>query len=118
MKAQPEALKRRSGYAHARLTEAEEKLVKAQAEMRGMTTSQWVRETLLEALVTSPAERRLMSFIATQTVAIRVSMEEWQAGKDLSNPTVQERIHRLAADAAREFLLRSKSGLPEGGGTA
>jgi hypothetical protein len=102
MKAKRTAPKSKSGYVHARLTNDEQQRVGACAQARGLTVSKWVRETLLEALETSPLEARLKVFIAAETAAIRLSLEEWQQGRHLTEPEVQERIERLAIAAGLE----------------
>jgi len=106
MKAKRTAPKSKSGYVHARLTNDEQQRVGACAQARGLTVSKWVRETLLEALETSPLEARLKVFTAAETAAIRLSLEEWQQGRHLTEPDVRERIERLSIAAGLE---RSKA---------
>ncbi len=118
MKPQTTVQQNKSGYVRTRLTMAEQARVKERAEARGLTTSEWVRVTLMAALESSAEERRLMSFIAAQTLAIRLSLEEWQAGKDLTEPDVRARVERLALQASREFMATKQSASTQKGEAA
>jgi hypothetical protein len=118
MQAKAKAQKREAGTVRARLTKDERTRVVEHARARGITVSKWVRDTLLEALDTSPTERRLTTFVAAQTLGIRLAMEEWQQGQDISKPDVRERIERLATEAARQFAARLKQVATKSGGAA
>jgi hypothetical protein len=102
MKQQTAVTENKSGYVRARLTTAEQTRVKERARMLGMTVSEWTRMTLISALEASESEQRLMTFIAAETAAIRLSLEEWQQGRHLTEPDVQQRIERLSIAAGLE----------------
>lgn len=100
------AQKNKAGFVHARLTTEEQAQVQERSESLGLTVSEWIRETLLAALETSPQERRMMTFIAAQTAVIRVAMEQWQSGKQLADAAVQTLIEKLAAETAQPAAER------------
>ena len=102
MKRTNSKLKSKAGCVAARLTGMEQKQVLERAEASGLTVSEWVRQTLLETLYTSPQELRLMTFIAAEGAALRLAMEEWQQGRHLTEPDVRERIERLSIAAGLE----------------
>ena len=86
----------------ARLTEDERSRVGERAEAAGKTVSEWVGQVVLEALDATPAELRLMAFFTAQIRAVNRALEEWQQNRNLSDPTVQERIRRLAIEMAAD----------------
>ena len=108
MNTEVDTAKSKSGCIGARLTKDEQNQVEERAAACGLTVSQWARQTLLEALERTPMEMRLMTFMAAQTMAIRVAMQEWQRGKDLGEAEVQERIERLAGKAASDFAASQR----------
>jgi hypothetical protein len=98
--------KNKAGFVHARLTTEEQAQVQERSESLGLTVSEWIRETLLAALETSPEERRMMTFIAAQTASIRAALEAWQGNKQLSDATVRQDIEKVAAEMARASAER------------
>jgi len=111
MKQQTAVTENKSGYVRARLTTAEQTRVQERARMLGMTVSEWIRMTLISALEASESEHRVMMFIAAETAAIRLSLEEWQQGRHLTEPDVRERIERLSIAAGLERAKATMSKL-------
>jgi len=111
MKQQTAVTENKSGYVRARLTTAEQTRVQERARILGMTVSEWTRMTLISALEASESEQRLLTFIAAETAAIRLSLEEWQQGRHLTEPDVRERIERLSIAAGLERAKATMSKL-------
>jgi len=103
---------------HVRLTMDQQMLLEAHAEARGLTLSEWALQTLLETLEASPMEHRLMNFIAAQHAATRLSLEEWQAGRDLTDSEVQARVMRGAVRSARDLAGQISKAISENGEAA
>lgn len=100
-----------AGYVRSRLTLEELERVKQRADASGMSVSEWVRGALVAGLAKSPGERRLMEFFAAQSLAIRLSLDEWQGGEKLSDPDVQKRIMERSIEGAREYMASVNWGI-------
>jgi hypothetical protein len=88
-----------------RFTPKEKQALEEAAQRSGLNLSTWARETLLEALETSPSRLALL-FQATVFEANRLTVMALQEGKDLSSEAVRDRIEAQALAAAGEVCGR------------
>lgn len=110
-----------TGSATAKLTEAEETLVKQAAAASGLTKSEWCRQVLLQAINTCPETRLVLSeLLALRVILLRLHLDLI----DGQEPT-KERLSELfnQADATKYSLadkriLAYRSDLPSGTSTA
>lgn len=94
-----------TGSATAKLTSAEENLIKEAAAAAGLTKSEWCRQVLLQAIQTGPETRLMLSeLLALRVILLRLHLDLIEGHE----PT-KERLSELFSQAdATKYSLADK----------
>ena len=93
----------------AHLSDDEHRALKSRADAENETLSQYARRELVQGVVISQQERRLLGFVVIGEEKVRLMLEAAQSGLDVRADEVRERIENeaiLTAESVVERRLR------------